>query len=109
MLVCDLIILELLRLTPNETRARALAERLDAFEILPCPPSLWLRARDVQLAMAASGDHRRVPPADLVIAVTAEAADVPLVHYDRDYDRIATVTKQRHAWFVPDGALREVV
>ena len=108
-LVCDLIILELLRLTPNEARARALAERLDAFEILPCPPSLWPRARGVQLSMAASGDHRRVPPADLVIAVTAEMADVPLVHYDRDYERIATVTKQQHSWFVPDGTLSEVV
>jgi predicted nucleic acid-binding protein len=107
-LVCDLIILELLRLTPNEVRARALAERLDAFEALPCPPSLWPRARDVQLAMAASGDHRRVPPSALVIAVTAELADVPLVHYDRDYERIATVTKQQHSWFVPDGTLAQL-
>lgn len=104
-LVCDLVILELLRLTPNESRARALTERLGAFEIVPCPPSLWSRARSVQLAMAATGDHRRVPPADLLIAATAEAAGVPLVHYDRDYERIAAVTKQPHSWFVPDGTL----
>jgi predicted nucleic acid-binding protein len=107
-LVCDLIILELLRLTPNEARARALAERLDAFELVPSTASLWSRARGVQLAMAASGDHRRVPPADLVIAVIAESADVPLVHYDRDYERIATVTRQQHSWFVPDGTLAQV-
>ncbi len=55
--------------------------------------------------MALSGDHRRVPPADLVIAITAELADVPLVHYDRDYERIANITKQQHSWFVPDGTL----
>lgn len=107
MLVCDLIILELVRLAPNEDRARELAGRLAAFEMLAMPQSLWSRAREVQLAMAANGDHRRVPPPDLLIAGTAELAKVPLVHYDRDYERIAAVTAQAHAWFVPDGALVE--
>jgi hypothetical protein len=100
--------MELVRLAPNAARARELADRLAAFEALSMPESLWSRARGVQLAMAASGDHRRVPPADLVIAITAERADVPLIHYDRDYERIATVTKQDHSWFVPDGTLAEI-
>ena len=104
-LVCDLVILELVRLTPNEPRARDLATRLSAFDTLTMPQSLWNRAREVQLSMAASGDHRRVPPPDLLIAATAELADVPLVHYDRDYERIAAVTTQDHLWFVPDGTL----
>ena len=108
-LVCDLVVMELVRLAPNEARARDLAERLAAFEALPMPGSLWSRAREVQLALAARGDHRRVPPADLVIASTAELADVPLVHYDHDYERIAAVTKQQHSWFVPDGTLAEIV
>ena len=104
-LVCELVKLELIRLTPNERRARDLATRLAVFEKLPMPETLWNRACEVQLAMAGSGDHRRVPPPDLLLAATAEAAGVPLVHYDRDYDRIATVTEQEHLWFVPDGAL----
>lgn len=107
MLVRDLVILELVRLAPNEQRARELASRLAAFEMLSMPQPLWSRAREVQLAMAAGGDHRRVPPPDLLIAATAELANVPLVHYDRDYERIAEVTTQAHAWFVPDGALIE--
>ena len=57
--------------------------------------------------LAAAGDHRRVPPPDLLIAGAAELANVPLVHYDRDYERIAAVTAQAHSWFVPDGALVE--
>ena len=61
----------------------------------------------MQLLMAASGDHRRVPPADLLIAGTAELANAPLVHYDRDYERIAAVTGRQHLRFVPDGALAE--
>jgi predicted nucleic acid-binding protein len=48
--------------------------------------------------------HRGV---DILIAAAAELANVPLVHYDRDYERIAAVTGQEHVWFVCDGALVE--
>ena len=107
MLICDLVVLELVRLAPNRRRAHDLADRLAAFETISTPPSLWSRARAVQLLMADSGDHRRVPPSDLLIAAAAEAAEVPLVHYDRDYERIAAATGQRQQWFVADGALVE--
>jgi predicted nucleic acid-binding protein len=106
-LVCDQILLELVRLAPNETRARELAARLSAFDAVTTPQDVWSRAREVQLTMAGSGDHRRVPPADLMIAATAQRAGVPLVHYDRDYERIAAVTRQPHLWFVPDGSLAD--
>ncbi len=104
-LVCDLVVLELTRLAPNEKRARATADRLDAFESVPMPSALWGRAREVQLLMAPDGDHRRVPPADLLFAAAAEKAGVPLVHYDRDYERIAAVADLEHRWFVEDGSL----
>jgi predicted nucleic acid-binding protein len=104
-LVCDLVMLELTRLTPNEKRARATAERLDAFKSVPIPNTLWDRARGIQLLLAPQGDHRRVPPADLLLAAAAENAGVPLVHYDRDYERIATATDLDHRWFVEDGSL----
>ena len=107
MLVCDLVVLELVRLAPNRQRADDLADRLLAFETVSMSQSLWSRARTVQLLLADSGDHRRVPPSDLLIAAAAEQADVPLVHYDRDYERIAAVTGQRQHWFVADGALVE--
>ena len=71
------------------------------------PGTLWAHARRTQLLLAAEGDHRRVPPADLLLAAAAEAAGVPLVHYDRDYERIAAVTKLRQEWFVGDGLLAE--
>lgn len=105
MLVCDLVVLELTRLAPNEKRAREISERLAAFEMVPMPAGLWLQARETQLALAARGDHRRVPPADLLLAAAAEQSDVALVHYDRDYDRIAAVSGLRHQWLVPDGGL----
>jgi predicted nucleic acid-binding protein len=104
-LVCDLIRLELIRLTPNHERAVQVAGRLAAFDAVPMPESLWSRTRDVQLSMAESGDHRRVPPPDLLIAAAAELANVPILHYDRDYERIAAITGQEHVWFVPQGAV----
>lgn len=102
-LVCDLVALELARLAPNEQRAREIADRLSLFEAIPMPSGLWSWARDTQLALAKNGDHRRVPPADLLFAAAAVEADVTLVHYDRDYERIAAVSDLRQQWFVPDG------
>jgi hypothetical protein len=104
-LVADLVVLELVRLAPNESRAVQVAERLSAFDALAMPETLWSRARLLQLLLAGDGDHRRVPPANLLLAAAAEAADVPLVHYDRDYERIAAVSGLRHRWLVADGAL----
>lgn len=104
-LVCDLVILELTRLAPNEGRAREIADRLAAFEAIPMPNKLWFQARRTQLALAANGDHRRVPPPDLLLASAAEEAGVALVHYDRDYERIAAASTLRHQWLVPDGTL----
>lgn len=104
-LVCDLVVLELVRLTPNDRRASELFERLSAFEGLSMAGDLWSDACEIQLALAKNGDHRRVPPADLLLAAAAIRAGVPLVHYDRDYERIAAVSDLKHVWFVPDGSL----
>lgn len=104
-LVCDVIVLELIRLAPNEGRANVIATQLDAFESVAMPEGLWARARELQLLLAAAGDHRRVPPADLLIAAAAEAAAVPVIHYDRDYERIGAVCALEQRWFVPDGSL----
>lgn len=104
-MVCDLVILELTRLAPNEARAQEVAGRLDAFASVPMPSAAWRRAREIQLALASGGAHSGIPPADLLIAATAESARVGLVHYDRDYERIAGVIGLDARWLVPDGTL----
>lgn len=104
-LVCDLVIIELVRLAPNATRASEVARRLAAFESVPMTKEVWPRSRELQLLLAADGSHRRVPSADLLLAAAAEAAGVGLLHYDRDYERIALVSHLEQTWFVPDGAL----
>lgn len=105
MFVCDLVILELTRLTPNEKRAREVTTRLDAFGSVAMPADLWTRARELQTLLSINGDHRRVPPVDLLIGTAAEKAGVPIVHYDHDYERIASVSELQHHWLAPDGSL----
>ena len=104
-LVCDVVVLELARLAPNEARAREITARLDAFASIPMETKLWTRARELQLLLTPTGDHRRIPPVDLLIGAAAEAADVTLVHYDRDYERLANVSHLEHRWLLPDGTL----
>ncbi len=104
-LVCDLIVIELVRLAPNPGRATEVASRLAAFASIPMPMSLWGEARALQLALAEAGVHRSVPPADLLIAAAAMGAGVPLLHYDSDYEEIAKVSALEQHWLVPRGTL----
>ncbi|MCL4369147.1 MAG: VapC toxin family PIN domain ribonuclease, partial [Actinobacteria bacterium] len=50
------------------------------------------------------GQHR-LPIPDLVIAAAAESADLTVLHYDADFERIAEVTGQAHDWVVPRGSV----
>jgi hypothetical protein len=63
------------------------------------------RAVQVAGSMDASGLHRGAKPVDLVIAAAAEAADLTVLHYDDDYDRIASITGQPTEWVAPAGSL----
>lgn len=62
------------------------------------------RALHVQGELAGHGLHRTVKIGDLLIAAAAELHDLVLLHYDRDYDRIAEVTDQPVEWVVPRGS-----
>ena len=45
--------------------------------------------------------HRSAGPVDLVVAATAEARGLTLLHRDRDFDCIAGVTGQALQWYGP--------
>jgi predicted nucleic acid-binding protein len=68
-------------------------------------PAVMNRALQVAALLARAGHHRGAKPVDLVIAAAAEAADLVLLHYDDDYDRIAAVTGQPTEWIAPAGSL----
>lgn len=63
------------------------------------------RAFEVQGALAVEGLHRTVKLGDLLIAAAAERARLVVLHYDRDFDRIATITGQPTEWVAPPGTV----
>lgn len=61
------------------------------------------RAFEVQGTLAVDGLHRTVKLGDLLIAAAAERAGLVVLHYDGDFDRIATITGQPTEWVAPPG------
>lgn len=57
-------------------------------------PTIEERAVEVQSLLADVGRHRAPSIPDLLIAATAEAAGLTVLHADKDYDLIAEVTGQ---------------
>ncbi len=106
---CDMVKLELLRNARNPSDFTDMRFELDSLENCPVGPAEWTRALDVYEQICRSGPgndyHRRVPHPDLLIAAAAEAAAVPVVHYDEDFDAIAQITGQPMRWLAPRGSL----
>jgi predicted nucleic acid-binding protein len=82
----------------------ALIEALDALELIETEARHVQRARQVQRLLAGKSQRGRKVP-DLLIAATAEAAGLTLLHYDTDFDKIASVTGQKCSWVVPAGSI----
>lgn len=57
-------------------------------------PAMEDRAVEVQGLLAARGQHRAPSIPDLLIAATAEIADLTVLHLDKDFELIAEVTGQ---------------
>jgi len=104
MWTCRLIDLEVI----YGSRARDVPDVIQERSALPLAPiDAGVMDRAVQVAglLANSGRHRGAKPVDLVIAAAAEAADLAILHYDGDYDRIAAVTRQPAEWIAQPGTL----
>ncbi len=83
-----------------DTRQSLLASLLP----IDVTPAVINRAKLVQRLLASHGlKGRKVP--DLVIAAAAELANLTVLHYDQDFEFIASVTAQPHQWIVPRGSL----
>ncbi len=57
-------------------------------------PKIEDRAVELQLALAERGHHRAPSIPDLLIAATAELADLTVLHLDKDFELIAELTGQ---------------
>jgi predicted nucleic acid-binding protein len=105
---CDVVRLELLHSARSPTEFHQLANDLEALPHCPITEAEWKRALWVygELAKQGGARQRGVKHPDLLIAAAAEAAGVPVLHYDQDYERIADITEQPHRWLAEKGTLR---
>ncbi len=61
-------------------------------------PAIEDRAVEVLTLLADRGQHRAPSVPDLIIAATAELAGLTVLHYDKDFELIASVTGQPTEW-----------
>lgn len=81
------------------------ADRRLGYESFPMPDEIWDRALEVQSGLSERGRLRAVKFPDLLIAATAERHGLVVIHYDADYDLIASVTDQPCEWVLPQGSV----
>jgi predicted nucleic acid-binding protein len=80
-------------------------EGLNELRDFPIRRREWDRAADVMYALLERGRHRSVALPDLLVAAAAESAEVPVLHYDRDFEAIAEITGQPVKALAPLGSL----
>jgi predicted nucleic acid-binding protein len=88
----------------EEHRARR-ADVALRFALVPLDRQTFDRAVEVQGLLADKAQHRAASIPDLVVAAAAERAGLTLLHYDADFELIATVTGQPTEWVVPRGSV----
>lgn len=100
---CPIVDLEVLFSARTHADYDAILAERNAMPSFPTTEIVTSRALEVQYQLSKRGQHR-LPVADLLIAATAEVNDVAVLHYDADFDRIASVTGQPVEWVVPRGS-----
>jgi predicted nucleic acid-binding protein len=102
---CAVVDLEVLFSARNgEEHEKIRRRRALAYQSIPFTEEILQRAIEVQGQLAKTGRHR-VPIPDLLIAATGESAGLTILHYDGDFDVIASVTGQPVEWVVPRGSV----
>jgi len=104
--MCPLTELEILRSAESKEDRQAIES---VFRRSYCwvvmPERIFQRAEGVQEGMTVRGTHRSAGPTDLLVAATAEAHGLTLLHYDRDFVQVAEVTAQRVQWLADPGSI----
>lgn len=100
--VCEIVAMELLYSTRGPADYEARLAGLGSMVWLPVNAEVTRTAVDIQRRLATKGQHRRPIP-DLLIAATALEHEAVVLHYDKDFDLIASVTGQPARWIIPRG------
>jgi predicted nucleic acid-binding protein len=80
--------------TATDHRTLLIEPPISSMPVEYLTPKIEDRAVELQLALAERGHHRAPSIPDLLIAATAELADLTVLHLDKDFDLIADLTGQ---------------
>ena len=101
--VCAPVAFELGYSARNRQDHAALMERLPAFPGVAVTEGDHRRALEIQAALCTLGRHRALSLVDALVAAAAEGRDLTVLHYDADFELVAEITRQPHAWVVERG------
>lgn len=102
---CGIVDLELLYSARSRATYRALSEALRGMQRAPIDEACATRALEVQAMLAERSQHRAVPLPKLLVAACAEQAELAVLHYDADFERIAELTGHPTQWIVGRGSV----
>ena len=86
--------------TGADLRAGLRQPPVSAMPVECLTPAIEDRAVEVLTLLADRGQHRAPSVPDLIIAATAELAGLIVLHSDKDFDLIASVTRQPAEWLI---------
>ncbi len=104
--ICGVTELEMLYSARNIQERARMKEQLEAsLDRVDTPEDVWEQAAEIQEALTEQAQHRSASIPDLIVAATARARNLEILHYDRDFDSIARFTEQPARWIVPPGTV----
>lgn len=104
--ICGVTELEMLYSARNPRERAQMKERLEAaLDRVDTPEDIWDLAAEIQEALTEQAQHRSASIPDLIVAATARARGLEVLHYDHDFDTIARYTEQPTQWIVPPGTV----
>lgn len=101
---CAIIDLEVLYSSRNLADYEAVLRERLSLDAAPITPEVMATAIELQHELARRGQHR-VPIPDLIISAAALRSNLVVLHYDADFERLASVGGAAHEWVVPQGSV----
>jgi len=101
---CAAVDLEILYSSRNLADYEAILEERTSLDSAPITPAVLSTAVDLQHELARRGQHR-IPIPDLIISAAALRANLVVLHYDSDFERLAAIGGAPHEWVVPQGSV----
>jgi predicted nucleic acid-binding protein len=101
---CMMTDLEIGSSASNGKEATMLKAVLEAYVSVEVESQDFHQALELQVALAEAGLKGRKPP-DLLIAAVALRLGLTVLHYDRDFEHIGSVSPLRHEWIVAAGSV----